>query len=284
MNPKNFQFLAALVQRECGLVLEADKTYLAESRLAPVARQFGHVDIDGLVANIMSTKSRDSIRAVVDAMVTNETFFFRDRKPFDHFETFALPEILEARASTKQLRIWSAAASTGQEAYSLAMILEKNRMKMAGWKNDIIGTDISDKALSRAKQANYSQFEVQRGLPVKLLVQHFEQQGDRWQLKAGIKNAVRFERYNLLDDATKLGRFDVVFCRNVLIYFDVSVRRKILDMVARMLNPGGALYLGGAETTVGLTDKFQPDPNGRGVYRVGLAGGSAAAPRRALAG
>ncbi|MEQ9123742.1 MAG: protein-glutamate O-methyltransferase CheR, partial [Alphaproteobacteria bacterium] len=214
MNPKHYQFLTALLQRECGLVIDKEKTYLAESRLAPVARRFGHADIDALIANIMATKSRESVRAVVDAMVTNETFFFRDRKPFDHFEQHVLPELLETQAARKQIRIWSAAASTGQEAYSLAMILDKHKMRMAGWRNAIVGTDISEQALARAKAADYSQFEVQRGLPVKMLVQYFDQKGERWHLKPTIKQAVQFERFNLLDDPASLGKFDVVFCRN----------------------------------------------------------------------
>lgn len=279
MNPKHYQFLTALLQRECGLVIDKEKTYLAESRLAPVARRFGHADIDALIANIMATKSRESVRAVVDAMVTNETFFFRDRKPFDHFEQHVLPELLETQAARKQIRIWSAAASTGQEAYSLAMILDKHKMRMAGWRNAIVGTDISEQALARAKAADYSQFEVQRGLPVKMLVQYFDQKGERWHLKPTIKQAVQFERFNLLDDPASLGKFDVVFCRNVLIYFDIAVRKKILSGIARQLAPGGRLYLGGAETTVGLSTDFQPDENGRGVYRLGAAVGA-----RALAG
>jgi len=279
MNPKHYQFLTALLQRECGLVIDKEKTYLAESRLAPVARRFGHADIDALIANIMATKSRESVRAVVDAMVTNETFFFRDRKPFDHFEQHVLPELLEKQAAKKQIRIWSAAASTGQEAYSLAMILDKHKARMPGWRNAIVGTDISEQALARAKAADYSQFEVQRGLPVKMLVQYFDQKGERWHLKQTIKQAVQFERFNLLDDPASLGKFDVVFCRNVLIYFDIGVRKKILSGIARQLVPDGRLYLGGAETTVGLSTDFQPDENGRGVYRLGAAPGA-----RALAG
>jgi len=285
MNPKHYQFLRALIQRECGLVLDSEKTYLAESRLAPVARRFGHADIDALIANIMATKSRDSVRALVDAMVTNETFFFRDRKPFDHFEQHVLPDLLTARADRKQIRIWSAAASTGQEAYSLAMILDANKARMPGWRNVILGTDVSSEALVRAKAGDYSQFEVQRGLPVKLLVKYFDQKGDRWQINAAIKQAVQFEHFNLLDDPTRLGKFDVVFCRNVLIYFDVAVRKKILDAIAKRLNPNGRLYLGGAETAVGLSAAFAPDQTGRGVFRLAnAAGAGAGAARRALAG
>ncbi len=282
MKPTHYQFLAALLQRECGLIIDSDKTYLAESRLAPVARRFGHADIDALVANIMSTKSRESVRAVVDAMVTNETFFFRDRKPFDHFEEHVLPAMLTSLAPKRQMRIWSAASSTGQEAYSLAMILDKHKARMPGWRNTIIGTDVSEQALARAKAADYSQFEVQRGLPVKLLVQYFDQKGDRWHIKPALKQTVQFDRFNLLEDPGKLGRFDVVFCRNVLIYFDIALRKKILEGIAKNLNPGGRLYLGGAETTVGLTNAFVPDENGRGVY--GLVSDKSATPARALAG
>ncbi|MGZ0188616.1 MAG: CheR family methyltransferase [Alphaproteobacteria bacterium] len=268
MKPEHYKFLIALLQRECGLVLDAEKAYLAESRLAPVARQFGHADIDQLVANVMSVRSKDGVRAVVEAMVTHETFFFRDRKPFDHFRDFALPALLDARATARRLSVWSAAASTGQEAYSLAMLLDDRKADLKGWRTTIVGTDISEQALERAKSANYSQFEVQRGLPIKRLVAFFNQKGDRWVIKPELRQMARFEKFNLLDNPTALGKFDVVFCRNVLIYFDVSVRRKILAGIAQQLNPGGYLYLGGAETTVGLSTDFAPQRDGRGVFQL----------------
>lgn len=268
MNSKNFQFLAALLKQECGLALDTDKVYLAETRLGPIARQFNHADVDALVANIVATKSRESVRAVIEAMVTNETFFFRDSIPFQHFEEVALPELLEARKERRQLRIWSAAASTGQEPYSLAMILDRQRPKMSGWRTSILATDISEKALQRAKSGDYSQFEVQRGLPIKLLLQHFEPRGERWQIKQPIRQAVKFERFNLMNEPGDLGRFDVIFCRNVLMYFDSGMRRRVLARLARQLASDGRLYLGGAESIAGVSDAFTADPTGRQVYRL----------------
>jgi len=278
MSPEHYKFLVALLQRECGLVLDDQKTYLAESQLAPVARQYGHEDIDKLMSNVMTMRSRDVVRAIVEAMVTNETYFFRDKSPFEHFEKQALPAMIEARGATKQLNIWSAAASIGQEAYSLAMILKKNAAKMTGWRNRIIGTDVSEQALERAKAAEYSQFEVQRRLPVKMLVDNFEQKGERWKVKADIRGAVRFDKFNLLDDPAVLGKFDIVFCRNVLIYFDVALRRKILDGIARQMNPGAYLYLGGSESPIGVSTAFTADKTGRGVYCLNREDRPAAAP------
>ncbi len=278
MTPQNYQFLTTLLARECGLVLDKEKTYLAESRLAPVARQYGHATIDELISNAMATRSREVVRSIVEAMVTHETFFFRDRKPFDHFRDVTLPALMSARQSVKRLKIWSAAASTGQEAYSLAMIIDQQLRGATDWQISILGTDISEQALERARSGNYSQFEVQRGLPVKQLIEYFEKSGDRWKVKQKLRGRVKFERFNLLESPSRLGRFDTVFCRNVLIYFDSDVRRRILSGIAQQLETDGALYLGGAETTIGLSDAFAPDKEHRGVYRLSpraAAGGAA---------
>jgi chemotaxis protein methyltransferase CheR len=268
MKPEHYKFLTALLKRECGLVLDAEKTYLAESRLAPIARQYGHADIYQLVANVMSVRSKDGVRAIVEAMVTHETFFFRDRKLFDHFQDFALPALLYARATARRLSVWSAAAFTGQEAYSLAMLLDDRKAHLKEWRITIVGIDISEQALERAKAANYCQFEVQRGLTIKRLIAFFNQKGYRWIIKPELRQMARFEKFKLLDDPAALGKFDVVFFRNVLIYFGVSVRRKILAGIARQLNPGGYLYLGGAETTVGLSTDFAPQRDGRSVFQL----------------
>lgn len=270
MTPEHYKFLTALVHRECGLVLDPEKTYLAESRLAPVSRQLGREDIDDLISNVMAMKSRDSVKAIIDAMVTNETYFFRDKAPFEHFATHALPRLLEERKSTRRLRIWSAAASSGQEAYSLAMILADHARALAGWRVSILGTDISSQALAQAEAGRYSQFEVQRGLPIKQLVKHFDKAGEQWQVKPALKKAVTFRQFNLMANLATLGEFDVVFCRNVLIYFNLEARTKILDGIAKNLSSSGTLYLGGAETVNGLSESFDLERNvgARGVYRI----------------
>lgn len=268
MNEKNFKLLRALLKQQVGVVLEDDKGYMAENRLAPVARHFGHADIDALISNIISTKSRDAVKAVIEALVTNETYFFRDVDPFAHFEQTFLPALLENHPDKKQLRVWSAAASTGQEAYSLAMIMDRNKMKLNGWRTNLLATDVSSSALQRAKAGDYSQFEVQRGLPIRLLMTNFDQKGDRWQIKSGFRKFIKFEQFNLLDDPSTLGRFDVIFCRNVLQYFDAETRTAVFDRLASVLSPEGRIYLGGAESPAGVSDVFAPDESGRGVYRL----------------
>lgn len=283
MNPKNYQFLVALVKQECGLALDPDRADMAETRLEAVARRFDRDDPDALLTNIMSTKSRQSVDAVVEAMVTNETFFFRDSMPFMHFEQTALPNMLALRGDKRQLRIWSAATSTGQEAYSLAMIMDRQKSKMQGWRTQIVATDISQAALKRAESGDYSQFEVQRGLPIRLLMQNFDPKGERWQIKKPLRQAVKFERFNLLSDPTELGQFDAIFCRNVLMYFEPDLRRKVIDRLAARLAPDGRLYLGGAETVEGLSDSFEIDDTGQYVFKLANAAQSAAEEAQALA-
>lgn len=268
MTPENYDFLTALMKRESGLALEPGRTDLAESRLAAVARRFDHPDVDALISNVAATKTQESIRAIVEAMITYETFFFRDTMPFMHFEQTALPKLMNARKDKRQLRIWSAASSTGQEPYSLAMIMQRQKSNLSGWRTQIVATDLSEHALQRAKSGDYSQFEVQRGLPIRLLLQHFDAKGDRWQIKKPLKQAVNFDRFNLLNDPVDLGRFDAIFCRNVLMYFEPSLRRQVLERISRQLAPDGRLYLGGTETVVGLTDAFEVDESGQYVFKL----------------
>jgi chemotaxis protein methyltransferase CheR len=203
---------------------------------------------------------------VVDAMTTNETFFFRDKIPFDHFRDTIMPGLLAARARERRLRIWCSAASTGQEPYSLAMCLKEMKDKLAGWRVEILGTDLSADVLEKAKAGVYSQFEVQRGLPIQMLVKHFSQVGDTWQISPEIRAMVQYRQLNLLSDFLHLGSFDVVFCRNVLIYFDQETKISVLNRIARLLDPEGFLVLGAAETVVGLTEAFKPLADKRGLY------------------
>jgi len=269
MKPENFAWLCRYLQENTGLVLGSDKMYLVESRLMPVARKHLVDGLDALIETLRSRRPRELERDVIDAMMTNESFFFRDGKPFEQFRQFVLPRMLQSRATERTIRIWSAACSTGQEPYSIAMILKEEEAKLAGWKVDIIATDISHEALARARSGIYSQFEVQRGLPIQLLIKYFTQDGDRWQIVPELRAMVQFREFNLLDDFGPLGRFDVVFCRNVLIYFDQATKASILERISRIMAPDGLLYLGGAETVLGVTDRFVPLPAHRGIY--GLA-------------
>jgi len=257
-------------------VLTNDKAYLLESRLLPVARKWKLATFDDLVRVIRSKMDEAVIRDVVEAMTTNESFFFRDTKPFDQFKALVLPALLKSRAASRTIRIWSAACSSGQEPYSLAMILSEMAAQLNGWRIEIVGTDLSTEILNRAKEGMYSQFEVQRGLPITMLVKYFSQIGDRWQINAKIRGMVQYKEFNLLQDPMPLGRFDVVFCRNVLIYFDQPTKTRVLNSVSKLMPEDGFLFLGGAETVLGITDKFQMVPGQRGVYGVASASASGA--------
>ncbi|WP_374372666.1 protein-glutamate O-methyltransferase CheR [Dongia sp.] len=271
MTITDFDFICQILKTRSGLVLTNDKAYLLESRLLPVARKWKLATFDDLVRLIRTKNDEAVIRDVVEAMTTNESFFFRDTKPFDQFKQICMPAMLKARAGNKTLRIWSAACSSGQEAYSLAMILTEMGSQLAGWKIDIVGTDLSNEILQRAKDGLYSQFEVQRGLPITLLVKYFQQTGDRWKISDKIRQMVNFREWNLLNDPVSLGKFDIVFCRNVLIYFDQPTKAKVLAGIAKQMPEDGYLFLGGAETVLGISDKFQLLPGQRGIY--GLTGG-----------
>ena len=268
MTVTDFEFICQILRERSGLVLTNDKAYLLESRLLPVARKWKLATFDDLVRTIRTRMDESIIRDVVEAMTTNESFFFRDTKPFDQFKALVLPALLKSRAASRTIRIWSAACSSGQEPYSLAMILSEMAAQLNGWKIEIVGTDLSSEILNRAKEGMYSQFEVQRGLPITMLVKYFAQIGDRWQINAKIRGMVQYREFNLLQDPTPLGRFDVVFCRNVLIYFDQPTKTRVLNNVAKMMPEDGFLFLGGAETVLGITDKFQMVPGQRGVYGV----------------
>jgi chemotaxis protein methyltransferase CheR len=267
VTPLDYEFLRKFLKERSGLDLSADKTYLVESRLLPLARKAGLAAIPDLVQKI---KNGDGKLAtdVVEAMTTNETFFFRDKVPFDHLRDTILPGLIQARAARKSLRIWSAASSTGQEPYSIAMCLKEKGASLAGWRIEIVATDLSQEVLEKCKAGVYSQFEVQRGLPIQLLVKYFTQSGDIWQLNADVRSMVQFRQLNLLQDFSHLGTFDVIFCRNVLIYFDQSTKAVIFDRLAKCLESDGTLLLGAAETVVGITDAFRPYSDRRGLYQL----------------
>ncbi|TMK50696.1 MAG: protein-glutamate O-methyltransferase CheR [Alphaproteobacteria bacterium] len=269
MTPLDYEYLRKLLKERSGLDLSADKQYLVESRLVPLARRVGVTGIPELVQKIKSGGADVLTTEVVEAMTTNETFFFRDKIPFDYLREI-LPALMQARANRRSLRIWSAASSTGQEPYSIAMLLKEAGQALAGWRIEIVATDLSQGVLEKSKAGLFSQFEVQRGLPIQLLVKHFTQVGELWQLNADIRSMVQHRQLNLLQDFSHLGMFDVIFCRNVLIYFDQDTKAAIFERLVKPLEPDGMLMLGAAESVVGITDAFKPYPEKRGLYRPNL--------------
>jgi chemotaxis protein methyltransferase CheR len=282
MTPLDYDYLRKLVRERSGLVLSADKQYLVESRLLPVARKCGLSGLSEVVQKLRGPNGQKLAVEVVEAMMTNESFFFRDKLPFEHFRDTIVPTLMAARAHQRRIRIWCAAASTGQEPYSLAMCLKEMAPKVAGWRFDILATDLSTEVLEKAKTGIYSQFEVQRGLPIQLLIKYFTQIGESWQIAPDIRSMVQFRPFNLLNDFTGLGAFDVVFCRNVLIYFDQPTKISMLDRIARTVERDGYLILGAAETVVGLTDSFKPIADRRGLYAPNTAPRVPAPPRLAV--
>lgn len=262
----DFQFLANLLKQQSGLIVGEDKVYLLESRLTPLARKFNLNSIDDICTRLRTVGDPKLSEAVIESMTTNESSFFRDTKPFDQFKNVALPAVMEKNVTKKSLRVWSAASSSGQEAYSLAMILNEMTAKLAGWNIEIIGTDLSKEMVEKSQEGAYTQFEVQRGLPITMLVKYFKQDGDKWRISEDIKKMVKFRTFNLLHDLSPLGQFDIVFCRNVLIYFDAPTKGRVLEATTRLMPPHGILFLGGAETVLGVTDKFKPMEGERGMY------------------
>jgi chemotaxis protein methyltransferase CheR len=269
-----FTEVASLVRRRAGIVLTEDKSYLLETRLGPVLTRFGLASLGVLGEKLRALPGEVLERAVVEALTTHESSFFRDGRPFDHLRG-VLPRLAGGKGVAERVRIWSAACSTGQEAYSVAMLAREVLGPAATQRLDILGTDISGEVVARAKEGVFTQFEVQRGLAIRSLMAHFTQETARWRIRPELRAMVRFEERNLLTDCAALGRFDVIFCRNVLIYFDAPTKTRVLEMLARLLGPEGVLYLGAAETVVGLTDRLAPVAGERGVY--GLSARKAAA-------
>jgi len=265
VTPLDYDFLRKCLKQRSGLVLSADKQYLVESRLLPVARKAGLGNLTALV-NLLKRGDDALLTAVAEAMATNESFFFRDKVPFDHFRTIIMPALLAARRHTRCIRIWCAAASTGQEPYSLAMTLMSMEREIGSCRVELLATDLSGEVLEKTRSGLYSQFEVQRGLPIHLLIKHFTQVGEMWQITPEIRAMVKCRQINLLSDFSNLGIFDLIFCRNVLIYFDQPTKIDVLDRLARVTADDGYLVLGAAETVVGLTDSFKIVGDKHGLY------------------
>jgi len=256
MTDQDFDFIRKLLQECSAIVLEDGKQYLVESRLAPVVGQLQLNTIADLVARLRCQPSNGLQTQVVEAMVTTETSFFRDHQPFESLRKAVIPELIRRRGGERRLNVWCAASSSGQEPYSLALLLREHFPELAEWNVSLLATDLSRDVLARAREGRYNQIEVNRGLPASLLVKYFEQHGNSWQLKADVRAAVRFEELNLARPWPRLPRMDLVLIRNVMIYFDVPTKKTILNSLARLLRPDGYLLLGGAETTFNLDDSY----------------------------
>jgi len=266
MNITDFDIYKDLLMEKSGLVVTPDKSYLLESRLTPVAREFGFDDLNALGTVLRGVPDTKLVNAIVEAMTTNETSFFRDTQPFEIFKNVTLPYMLQERAHLRKINMWCAAASSGQEPYTVSILMKEEGQKLFGWNVDFVATGISHDILDQARNGSYSQFEVQRGLPITLLMKYFSQDGDRWMINDEIKSMVKYQYFNLLDNMSMFGSLDIVFCRNVLIYFDEATKRSVLERIAQKMAPDGFLFLGGAETVIGITEKFRPVPEQRGLY------------------
>lgn len=245
-----FAELRAFVQANSGITLDEDKQFAVEARLAPLARKLGEASVDALVKRLVEQREPAIGQAIVEALTTHETLFFRDRRPFEVFSRVVLPRLMETRGEQRSIRIWCAGCATGQEPYSLAMLLDEQARQLAGWRIEILATDISRAALETARAGAYNQFEVQRGLPVSMLLRNFNREGDSWRLAERLRTRVEFRELNLVDRFDAIGVFDVVFCRNVLIYFDEPTRHDVLHRIADVCRPDGFLLLGAAETVM----------------------------------
>jgi chemotaxis protein methyltransferase CheR len=278
VNSQDFEFVSQLLRKRAGIVLTGDKMYLLESRLAPLARKEGLPSIDDLIHVVRARREERLIGQLVDVMTTNETYFFRDKTPFDHLKDAIFPVLGQARKGSR-IRIWCAACSTGQEPYSIAMMLDQSPQLTGGVPVEIVATDISDRCLERARQGLFTQFEVQRGLPIQMLMHYFTQQDDHWRISERMRQMVTFKKLNLMDANYGLGKFDVIFCRNVLIYFDGPTKSAVLHRMGESLNPGGFLMMGAAESLVGVSNSFEPTQDRRGLYKLssGVAKAASAA-------
>ena len=259
LSAENYKFLQQEIYRGSGIVLDGDKHYLFESRLMPVARTAGLKTLDELCARLRSRIPAGLSQLVMEALTTNETLFFRDMAPFQALKSELLPELMESLPARQSLNVWSAAASSGQEAYSIAMLIKEQGL--VSRETNILGTDISEQILDCARAAKYVQFEVNRGLPAAYLVKYFTREGIDWRLKDEIRSMVKFRRFDLRQSMAGLGRFHIIFCRNVLIYFDIETKIKILNQLWQVLESGGYLFLGGAESVQNLQDKFEKLPD-----------------------
>ncbi len=271
MSPEDFEFTARMLRATSGFLLTRDKGYLVENRLTPVLREHGFKSVSELVAAL-----RDGApalqTAVADAMLPKDTGFFRDWKPFVHFQTTVIPNLLHARATKKSIRILSAGCSTGQEAHSIAMLLRDAARDFAGWKVEILALDLSETAIAAARKGHYSQFDIQRGMPISKLLTYFTKQDDQWVVNPGVGGMSDFKVWNLMEDLYPLGQFDVVLCRNVLNYFDLKTKIEVLQKISRLLVDDGMIYLGLDDAVSGVSEKFHAVNAKQGIYAVRRSG------------
>jgi len=257
LSPADFDFIRELVLRKSAIVLEPGKEYLAEARLTPLARREGLHGIGEMVDQLRERPHSPLQSKIVAAMTTNETSFFRDRHPFEAMREGLFPELIESRRSQRQLDIWCAACSSGQEPYSIAMTLRQQFPELGSWDLQLLATDLNEEMVQRAAAGRFSQLEVNRGLPATMLIEYFERDGVEWQVKDSLRKMIRFRVFNLLDSWATLPRMDLIIMRNVLIYFSQEVKKRILAQVRGQLRPGGYLLLGSAETTLNIDSEFE---------------------------
>ncbi|MEI9811352.1 MAG: protein-glutamate O-methyltransferase CheR [Acidobacteriota bacterium] len=255
IQPENYRYLQDFIYRESGIVLEAEKQYLLDARLLGLAREEGVKTLNDLCALLRAAQRPQLKQKVVDAMTTNETYFMRETAHYDALRTTIIPELLKIRSDTRRLRFWSAASSTGQEAFSLGMMLLD--MGLSDWNIEILGTDLCTRVLERARGASFSQLEMNRGLPSTYLLKYFRRAGLQWELKDEVKRMAKFQAFDLRGSMRALGPFDAVFCRNVLIYFDLPTKSKIVEEIHGTLFRGGHLFLGSTETSLPVSSNFE---------------------------
>jgi chemotaxis protein methyltransferase CheR len=262
------RILAGLLEARTGQQLTMSRRWRLETALSALLRERGIATLDELITILVMGKEPNLSQMVVEALLNNETYFFRDRAPFDTLQRVALPELAQRRANNKRLRIWSAGCSTGQEVYSLSMLFAEEPEKWRGWTIDIIGTDVSTGCIDRARNGAYSQFEVQRGLGINQMIKWFEECADGWRAVEPLRKPLRFQVHNLLEPAPHPGNFDIVLCRNVLLYLSAEKKTLAFERIAGAMAPDGWLMLGAGETVIGQTSKLGADINARGLYRL----------------
>ena len=260
------RILAGMLEARTGQQLTMNRRWRLETALSSLMRERGIASIDELITILVMGKEPSLAGRVVEALLNNETYFFRDRAPFDLIARSALPQLQQRRASSKRIKIWSAGCSTGQEVYSLAMMFAEEPLKWAGWTIDILGSDVSESAVERARTGTYTQFEVQRGLGIAQMIKWFEETTGGWRAAEGLRKTVRFQVHNLLEAPPHPGEFDIVLCRNVLLYLNAATREKAFERLASAMAPDGWLMLGAGETVIGQTRKLTADKDARGLY------------------
>jgi chemotaxis protein methyltransferase CheR len=266
MRLSDFDLYRDLLKSQSGMAISPDKSYLLDSRLTPVARKWGYVSLESMTMALRGVPDPDLVRDVTEAMSIYDTSFFKDRKPFASMQNMIIPFLQKNRKRRHHLRIWCNGCSTGQEAFSVAMLLKDNEDLFRTWTVEILATDISTRALKKAERASYSQFDVQKGLPIRKLIKYFEKDGENWRVKEDVREIVEFDFFNLLDDMKLMGDFDIILCRNVISYFDLETKKNVLDRMALQLEDDGFLLLGSEETTEHASEVYKQVSDNPGLF------------------